>query len=68
MKKIMNDNLGSCLDVLEIFSFSAPVFCYSFDASMCSRSINDIHNMEEMTVWVAILSSTVGYILHSSKL
>ena len=53
-------------DLLEFFF--VPVFCCSFDASMCNRSIIISTTCEETTVWVAILLSTVGYILPSPKL
>ena len=54
--------------VKDLLEFFLPVFCCSFDASMCNRSIMLSTTCEETTVWVAILSRTVGYILPSPKL
>ena len=43
----MNENHENCLDVhvIDLFYFFVPIFCYSFDASMCNRSNYVIHNM-----------------------
>ena len=47
MKKIMSKNQGNCLDVhlVDLFKFFCASFFFSFDASMCNRSNNVIHNM-----------------------
>ena len=68
MKKIMNKNHGNSLDVylIDLFWF----FCANLAVIVLMLVCAIVRIMlsticEETTVWVAILSSTVGYILPS---
>ena len=80
MKKSMNENDGNCLDVhvidlmfgrtcldVHVIVF-VPIFVI---VSMLVCAIVRFMlstTCEETTVWVAILTSTVGYFLHSPEL
>ena len=71
MKKIVNENHRNCLDVhvkvfLKSFLFQFFVIVLMLVCAIVRIMLSTI--CEETTVWVAILSSTVGYILPSPRL
>ena len=70
MKKIMNENHENCLDVhvIDLISFLCQFFVIVLMLVCATVRIILSTTCEETTIWVAILSSTVGYFLPSPKL
>ena len=64
MTIIKNDNHGNVLDRLVI----GPIFCYNVIVVCFIVRITSATTCEETTVWIAIFSSTAGYILPSPNL
>ena len=66
-----NDNRGNDLDRLVIdllWFFLSHFFVILLILACCVVRTTLAETCEETTVWIAILSSTVGYILPSPKL
>ena len=66
----MNENHGNSLDehVIDLFKFSVPILVLVLRRVCAIVRLTLTTIFDETTVWVAILSSTVGYILPFPKL